>query len=85
MQDRINQLRTNLLSSLFPEEVVVAVVKAANDFNNEQFSGLYKFLLTERIALIKMFEEGLEQDQPEEKNGADLTMQILKAKYGVTK
>jgi hypothetical protein len=86
MQDQINKQRTHIISSLFPEEeIVTAIMTAANDFTSDQFVGLYKFLMTERTNLNKIFEEGLEQGKPVIKSSADMTMNILKAKYGVTK
>jgi ribosome biogenesis GTPase A len=83
MQDSITKQRTLVITSLFPEEeIATAIMKAAQGFNRAQFIELYKFLLTERTNLNKIFEEGLEQEKPVTVNSADRTMEILKAKYG---
>jgi hypothetical protein len=79
MQEQIKKVRTHIISSVFPEEeIIAAIMKASENLSDTQFSNMYKFLLTERTALIKMFE----QDKPEIGSSADRTMQILKARYG---
>ncbi|PMZ76953.1 hypothetical protein [Pseudomonas sp. FW305-70] len=84
MHDLITKTRTHLISTLFSEEEVVsAIMKAADNFTSEQFIELYKFLMIEHTNLNKIFEEGLEQNKPKSGNSADMTMNILKAKYGV--
>jgi len=78
-QLQINNLRTSILQNLFPEEMVTAVIKSAQDLDTTQFQALYKFLITERVALIKLYEE--DDTSPMMLNGIDQTIAILKAKY----
>jgi hypothetical protein len=75
-----NDLHTMILKNLFPAPMVEEIVKSTEQFNAEQFTNLYRILLTERTALIKMFEE--QDTSPSRLNGVDRTIELLKSKYG---
>ena len=76
-------IRKQLLTGHFPEEVTEAILKSAEDFSADQFYAMYKFLMAEKASLTEIYKRALQEDaQTKVKNGYDITTQLLEAKYG---
>ncbi|MGF6221667.1 hypothetical protein [Pseudomonas sp. YL-218 TE3947] len=76
-------IRKQLLTNHFPEEVTEAILKAAEEFPADQFYATYKFLMAEKASLTEIYKRALQEEaQANASNSFDLTTQILKARYG---
>ncbi|PBJ21657.1 hypothetical protein BSF44_35200 [Pseudomonas sp. ACN8] len=76
-------IRKQLLTNHFPEEVTEAILKTAEDLSADQFYTMYKFLMAEKASITEIYKRALEEDaQTAIKDGYDITTQILEAKYG---
>ena len=74
-----NNLRTIVLNNLFPAQLVELILKSAENLDSQQFSELYKVLVTERANLLALSEE--DDTSPQMINGISRTIELLRAKY----
>lgn len=74
-------IRKQLLTNHFPEELTDAFLNAATDFSQDQFIELYKFLMAEKTSLTEIYKKA-KQEEAQAIQPIDYTRAILEAKYG---
>ena len=74
-------IRKQLLANHFPKEVTEVILKSAEDFSDDQFYVMYKFLMTEKASITEIYKKAL-QEEAEAIQPIDYTRVILEAKYG---